>query len=244
VTGGQVYRGPSFSELSGKYLFCDYCSSEYWLLWQDAGEWQHFVGTGFQSGIVSFGTDVFGEMFAVKGDPGTVYRVLESSDDLADHITVESGPDGVVLTSPLSGSGFEWFLNGNLIDGENAGTLSVNESGTYSLIIITESGCRIATNSQEVVVSDTRDHSAVQYFEVYPNPSQETIWVDVHINSSAIGIVQLELYSLDGRLIRNNVVINQAGKTELDLANLDAGMYLIQLRDSNGALASRKLILQ
>lgn len=244
VTGGQVYRGPSFSALSGKYLFCDYCSPEYWLLWQENGEWQHFVGTGFQSGIVSFGTDVFGEMYAVKGSPGTVYRVLESTGELADHIQVVFGAEGATLSSPLDGADFEWYLDGNLIDGESGSTLSTNESGVYTLVITTEAGCRITTNPQDIVISSTNDHASVQVFHVFPNPSKDEIWIDVQVETSVGRQLIVNVFSIDGRLVGVKTLQQTEGKIQLDLASMDAGMYLVQLTDGFEVLGARKIVRQ
>src|SRR5690606_11813835 len=84
VTGGRVYRGSAFPNIQGKYILTDFCSGNYWLLWQDNGVWQSFEG-GFLSGqIVAFGEDMWGEMYAVNTSNGNIYRVQDVSGALVE----------------------------------------------------------------------------------------------------------------------------------------------------------------
>ena len=66
VTGGYVYRGSAIPDLSGVYLFADYCSGKIWGLAPDAdGAWSRRgpVETGLR--ISSFGEDLGGELYVV-----------------------------------------------------------------------------------------------------------------------------------------------------------------------------------
>ncbi len=78
ITGGRVYRGNSYPNLEGKYILADFCSGNYWLLWQENEEWQSFFGGSLTSQIVAFGEDVNGEMYAVKTSQGIIYKVTEA----------------------------------------------------------------------------------------------------------------------------------------------------------------------
>lgn len=79
ITGGRVYRGNSFPNFEGKYILTDFCSGNYWLLWQENGVWQSFEGGFLASQIVAFGEDMWGEMYAVNTSNGNIYRVTEVS---------------------------------------------------------------------------------------------------------------------------------------------------------------------
>lgn len=78
ITGGYVYRGESMPDLRGVYLFSDFVSGYVWGIDADA------VAAGQPAiayqlldapqGIVSFGEDDDGELYAVAGD-GSVYRI-------------------------------------------------------------------------------------------------------------------------------------------------------------------------
>jgi len=77
ITGGYVYRGTAIPELVGHYFYGDFCtgfvrSFRYTGGISDAKQWPFSVGS-----LVSFGTDGFGEMYAVSLG-GTVSKLERS----------------------------------------------------------------------------------------------------------------------------------------------------------------------
>ncbi len=75
VTGGHVYRGQALPQLSGVYLFGDYCSGVVWGLVRDAaGEWQVTKMFDIPYNISSFGEDLAGELYLADLGGG-VYRL-------------------------------------------------------------------------------------------------------------------------------------------------------------------------
>ena len=75
VTGGVVYRGEAIPELTGAYLFTDYCAGQIRGLRASGGqvtEEHTFDAEG--SDLVSFGEDAAGEVYVLSLD-GTIYRV-------------------------------------------------------------------------------------------------------------------------------------------------------------------------
>lgn len=68
---------------------------------------------------------------------------------------------------------------------------------------------------------------------VYPNPAKDL--VNIQINQAQFGVT---LYDMTGRQ-----VLSTSNEFQLDLSNLNAGIYLIDIRDTNGvSLYSGKLI--
>ena len=69
----------------------------------------------------------------------------------------------------------------------------------------------------------------------YPNPSKDKGFIDLNINN--IAILSLNLYDLNGRLIKNyfNKKEMIAGKQtlELDFRGINEGVYLLILRGGN-----------
>lgn len=79
VTGGYRYRGAAIPELTGTYLYGDYCRGTIWGATPAGdGSWssEELLASGLN--IVAFGEDGDGELFVVgrRGRAGTVYRVL------------------------------------------------------------------------------------------------------------------------------------------------------------------------
>lgn len=83
ITGGFVYRGRDFARLSGIYFYADYCSGRVWGLRNDASGWetQELLKPGY--GITSFGEGDTGEVYAVDGNSGTLYRLVDADGPLS-----------------------------------------------------------------------------------------------------------------------------------------------------------------
>jgi glucose/arabinose dehydrogenase len=73
ITGGVVYRGTALPELTGHFLFADYCSG--WVRSVDrSGDVREWLPTGSINAITSFGVGSDGEAYVLSAD-GTVYRL-------------------------------------------------------------------------------------------------------------------------------------------------------------------------
>lgn len=75
ITGGYVYRGSNYPELTGTYLYGDYCSGLVWGLRREAdGGWSNAQMLASNANISSFGQDEQGEIYLVAHQ-GDIYRV-------------------------------------------------------------------------------------------------------------------------------------------------------------------------
>ncbi len=77
ITGGYIYRGTRYPQLTGVYLFGDYCSGLIWGLRREpSGEWRRELLLESQVQISSFGEDAAGEIYVVGYGDGTIYHVV------------------------------------------------------------------------------------------------------------------------------------------------------------------------
>jgi len=75
ITGGYVYRGARIPELSGRYLFADYCSGRIWALTEAGGNrWTMTALLSTDLRISSIGEDAAGEVYVVDHS-GTVHLI-------------------------------------------------------------------------------------------------------------------------------------------------------------------------
>ena len=83
VTGGFVYRGRDYGRLSGVYFFADYCSGRVWGVRNGASGWEgeELLRPGYA--FTSFGEDDAGEVYAVDGSSGTLYRLVDADGALS-----------------------------------------------------------------------------------------------------------------------------------------------------------------
>jgi glucose/arabinose dehydrogenase len=78
ITGGYVYRGRTYPDLAGAYLFGDYCSGEIWYVSRGADRGVRPTrALDTRESITSFGEDQAGELY-VTGAGGTVFRLTDS----------------------------------------------------------------------------------------------------------------------------------------------------------------------
>ncbi|NOX63587.1 MAG: PQQ-dependent sugar dehydrogenase [Chloroflexi bacterium] len=79
ITGGFVYRGPSYPDMEGVYLYGDYCSGRIWGLRKNAEGWENELLLDTSFFITSFGEDEAGEIYVLDLKNGGVHRLLSAS---------------------------------------------------------------------------------------------------------------------------------------------------------------------
>ena len=82
VTGGYVYRGNKINDLSGLYLFSDFCTGKIWALNPVDGTTKDLTTQLLgekKSMISSFGEDINGELYIVEFS-GSIYKIVPSNE--------------------------------------------------------------------------------------------------------------------------------------------------------------------
>lgn len=76
ISGGYVYRGRNYPELTGNYFFGDWCSGNIWSLFRSpAGGWLRTLVNSSGLSISSFGEDVNGELYVIDHSSGAVFII-------------------------------------------------------------------------------------------------------------------------------------------------------------------------
>lgn len=78
-------------------------------------------------------------------------------------------------------------------------------------------------------------------FEVYPNPADDRVTLSVSTSNAILGKMQVEVVDLTGRLLlkREYYSTHDRIQTLLELHVLDAGAYLITVRNEHGTSSKR-----
>lgn len=79
---------------------------------------------------------------------------------------------------------------------------------------------------------------AIESVKIFPNPAQDYITIT---NSRNVDTV--EIYNILGKLVKR-IKTSQENTLELDLTNLNNGMYLVKITDINANTKSQKLIVK
>lgn len=76
ITGGYVYRGTTYPNLVGKYLFSDYCLGK---IGMTTSTGTTIFSPTFSGNFVSFGEDFLGELYISDISSGTIFKITDTS---------------------------------------------------------------------------------------------------------------------------------------------------------------------
>lgn len=162
--------------------------------------------------VNNFGCESTSEPFTLCLPVTPVY------DDLANEIYV----DNIYET-------YQWSFNGLPLEGATDFFIVDPPSGNYGITVTTDYGCEI-TGSIITVVNSIDNESLIGNINLYPNPTSGVIWLDLRELSSSI--IDIEILSLDGKIVLSNKVISAREILNIDLSNQPSGAYLAKVTSS------------
>lgn len=134
--------------------------------------------------------------------------------------TIAIAADGQGLQSS-STEGNQWFLGGQMINGQNSQTLpfSFLSGGKSVTVRVTRNGC---TNESTPFVVTGTELPTVSDAKVYPNPTAGFVRVELSEKKSVL----LRLFDVNGRSVLRRRV---SGTAEFDLSGLATGVYVLRI---------------
>ena len=149
--------------------------------------------------------------------------------DMIEDATPDDG--GSISISTTGGSGsysYEWILNDTLTVSsfEDVNNL---EPGAYTVRVTDESGCVLVSDAILIEMGSSTEYPFIHNVTLYPNPSIHTLSIehnDILLSAQVMG--------LDGRIYSTQLVKGTT-KSNLDVSNLNAGLYVIRLQFSEGS---------
>ncbi len=109
-------------------------------------------------------------------------------------------------------------------------------AGTYTVCLIATSACGSDTSCTNITVSVTGiDELDIVELNISPNPAKDL----VQINSTFAGVMRIEMYDLQGKLISKFSAKNE---DKIDVSPCTKGTYILVI-DMDGTKVSRKLLI-
>ncbi|WP_306641976.1 DUF7619 domain-containing protein [Sanyastnella coralliicola] len=182
-------------------------------------------------------------------EPATFEVSLEISNPLCQAMTnevinvhenpelLEITADGfnTLYTDEIEGYSYQWYLNGEAMEGENSEVLFIEEDGLYALEITNEFGCSVITDEEFFMYVGVEEFSA-DTVKLYPNPSSGQIVLEFE-NASQRSI---EIYSSTGQLVHSQVSLSDI--IQLDLSALAKGSYSVKVTSQESYTSGRLII--
>jgi hypothetical protein len=132
-----------------------------------------------------------------------------------------------------------------------------DEAGTHLMQVTKNTDCGSITSEIEFDVQE-----CLNGFSAYPNPSSGILTIDPNGSDSSSGnnnskrpvirmrksklekvVQKVCLYDMTGRLAKL-VNVGRTGLIRIDVTNLSAGIYIIELYNKNGTVERKKIIVQ
>ena len=145
--------------------------------------------------------------------------------------------NGTTLTSLVPAPMYQWYKNGQKIEGAVERSYQAEDEGAYQVAVVTESCNRI---SEAVVISGMPDQlplAAYGYF-IGPNPSFDRL--RVAINNDYVGEVVLEFYTMNGALLETATFEKNQKALSRDVQlNFQPGLYVLLIKTGDLVLPYR-----
>lgn len=136
ITGGFVYRGSKYPKMYGMYIYNDYCTGKYSVVFKMNQSWVNIFLLDEEDGeYTSFAEDVNGELYSIDETTGEIERVIDASQ--------KSG----VNSSPALAN-VDVKLSPNPNNGQFTVELTSSKQGKYSIIITDLAGSTILSENR------------------------------------------------------------------------------------------------
>jgi len=152
------------------------------------------------------------------------FKVVDMSNDTTD-VRVNANTNLIKRTSALVGY---WNISGE------AGQFDASApyfSG-YQLL------CRDSADIQFVsllgIEEQITNHIAIK---LYPNPSSQMLNISSNINFNGLQVVDLQ-----GRIVYNQAIGNLSSSTQINIGELNAGIYFVKISNNQGVISTQRFI--
>ena len=132
--------------------------------------------------------------------------------------------EGDMLSTQTVADSYQWYKNGEALEGETNESLIVEESGTYSLETVS-SGCSMFSENIVMEILGFEDLNKLGV-SVYPNPVENTLHIDVQ----KVKAESLKIYDVRGDMIYQS---DEVVPNEINLSDVKKGIYIVNIITKN-----------
>jgi len=196
------------------------------------------------------GTAVMGDQFFIENQIWVIDLnefTPPHSDFIADTTIVSAGDSILFQNLSAPATSWTWEFEGGIpatFNGENPPYIVYQDTGHY-MVKLTISGngmsdYEIKEDYIHVVESILTPEIINSNYQIYPNPSKGKFTIATGFN----GKISLTVFNNNGEIIltKTNIQITKDNPAEINLENVPAGTYLLQIR-MGSKMISRKIIL-
>ena len=193
-----------------------------------------------------------GNSVSVSPATTTTYTVTGSSNNCSNTsqvtVTVSTPPAvpsitnvGNVLTSSVSGSSYQWYLNGNPIAGATAQSYTATQAGSYTVEVFNANNCA-SGQSAPMVITGVAAANVLNAFAVSPNPNNGLFTVS--FQSESANDFTVDVFNAIGQVVYSENVTHFSGlySREMNLTPFGSGLYTLRVRSNAGESILRVVV--
>lgn len=158
----------------------------------------------------------------------------------------EIAVDGNILRAPDGSFSYQWFRNGEKINGATSRTLTVDLMGEYTVELSSAAGCVAKLKPVTLTISGLggKPVSPPKELKMYPNPASELVTLELP-DGVLDGNPEILVYSSEGKDVSSAVQITalNAQKLEIRLTALARGTYMVWVIGQNQQSYFGKLVV-
>lgn len=163
-------------------------------------------------------------------------------------ISLSGVNNAITLTGDASLTGYQWYVNNLLVDGESESTLPVLYRGAYYAIAESPEGCRGRSNVVSVTsqglanlnASNLKVDNGVLYgyrnvgkgsIQSYPNPAEESLTISYESEHN----YPIQVYIMDsfGKVVYEHRWALGISAETIDVRSWSSGIYILKIQDLN-----------
>lgn len=201
--------------------------------WNLPSGWNLSSGAGTPSAVLSLGSS--GTLTVSAQNECGTGNSLSLDVAVVDTPTVTITQTGNDLTATGAQS-YEWYLNGQLIQGSTAATYTATQTGNYTVVGTNAEGCTGISPAYNFTYNAITE-TAQAIFSISPNPGADVVVIRLLAARNA----NVQLLTIDGKLLLER---EMAGVTEsVSLHDFSRGIYIMSI-SCNGKNYRQKLVVE
>jgi len=135
---------------------------------------------------------------------------------------------------------YHWTRNGQFF----AATMDIGNlfAGQYIGVVTDANGCTVSSGAVTITsLVSTQNPVWIQELSISPNPASEAVRLDF---GTVLGQpAQIQLLAPNGRVVQNQLIESSAQQVQIDVSDLPAGIWFVQIRLADGQSTTRKLVV-
>ncbi len=149
------------------------------------------------------------------------------------------------LAVSYPGVTLQWYLNGVPIQGATDTIITPTQSGVYTVMCSTGSGCQMLSNAVNRTFAGLADESSEPSFSLYPNPANSEQQLQVLLKNFVTGQQVINITDVAGKLVKNYTIDlhNTTEHLVLDISGIQTGLYQVSISNSSG-IAQKSFVIK